>query len=105
MYLLQNRFFTNALYGEDQLRQRVAFALHQIIVVSGVEVNLPFWMAPYLQILDRHAFGNYRDLLFDITLNPGMGNYLDVTGNTRHPPRMRTTLARSSSCFRSARSS
>ena len=39
MYPLQNRFFVNALYGQDQLRQRVAFALHQIIVVSGVEVN------------------------------------------------------------------
>ena len=81
MYLLQNKFFTNALYGPDQLRQRVAFALHQIIVVSGVDINLPFWMAPYLQLLDRHAFGSYRDLLYDITLNPAMGNYLDVTGN------------------------
>ena len=86
MYLLQNQFFRNALYGQDQLRQRVAFALHQIIVVSGVEINQPFWMAPYLQILDRNAFGNYRDLLYDITLNPAMGNYLDVTGNTRTRP-------------------
>ena len=86
MYPLQKQFFRNALYGEDQLRQRVAFALHQIIVVSGVDVNLPFWMAPYLQILDRQAFGNYRDLLHDITLNPAMGNYLDVTGNTRTRP-------------------
>jgi Ricin-type beta-trefoil lectin domain-like/Protein of unknown function (DUF1800) len=51
MYPLQNRFFVNALYGEDQLRQRVAFALHQIIVVSGVEVTQPSWMAPYLQTL------------------------------------------------------
>ena len=86
MYPLQNRFFVNALYGEDQLRQRVAFALHQIIVVSGVEVTQPSWMAPYLQTLDRHAFGNYRDLLYDITLNPAMGNYLDVNGNTRTRP-------------------
>ena len=39
MYPLQNRFFVNALYGEDQLRQRVAFALHQIIVVSGAEIR------------------------------------------------------------------
>jgi uncharacterized protein (DUF1800 family) len=86
MYLLQNKFFTNALYGEDQLRQRVAFALHQIIVVSGVEVTLPSYVAPYLQLLDRHAFGSYRDLLYDITLNPAMGNYLDVTGNTLKQP-------------------
>jgi uncharacterized protein (DUF1800 family) len=86
MYLLQKQFFLNALYGPDQLRQRVAFALHQIIVVSGVEINLPFWMAPYLQVLDRNAFGNYRTLLFDITVNPAMGNYLDVTNNTRTRP-------------------
>ena len=78
MYPLQNRFFVNALYGEDQLRQRVAFALHQIIVVSGVEVTQPSWMAPYLQILDRNAFGNFRNLLYEITLNPAMGNYLDM---------------------------
>jgi uncharacterized protein (DUF1800 family) len=86
MYPLQNRFFVNALYGEDQLRQRVAFALHQIIVVSGVEVTQPSWMAPYLQTLDRHAFGNYRQLLYDITRNPAMGNYLDINNNTRTRP-------------------
>lgn len=86
MYLPQNRFFTNALYGEDQLRQRVAFALHQILVVSGVEITRPAWMTPYLQLLDRQAFGNFRELLVELTLNPAMGNYLDVNGNTRTRP-------------------
>jgi len=86
MYPLQNRFFVNALYGPDQLRQRVAFALHQILVVSGVEVTQPSWMAPYLQTLDRNAFGSFRQLLFDISLNPAMGNYLDIANNTRSNP-------------------
>jgi uncharacterized protein (DUF1800 family) len=86
MYPLQTRFFTNALYGPDQLRQRLAFALHQIIVVSGVEIRLPGRMAPYLQILDRNAFGNFRRLLYEITLNPAMGNYLDMAGNNRTNP-------------------
>jgi len=86
MYPLQTRFFVNALYGPDQLRQRVAFALHQMLVVSGVEVTQPSWMAPYLQTLDRHAFGSFRQLLFDISLNPGMGNYLDIANNTRSNP-------------------
>jgi hypothetical protein len=86
MYPLQARFFTNALYGQDQLRQRVAFALHQIVVVSGVDITQPSWMAPYLQILDRNAFGNYRQFLYEITVNAAMGNYLDVTGNTRARP-------------------
>ena len=86
MHPLQTRFFRNALYGEDQLRQRVAFALHQIIVVSGVEVPLPGWMAPYLQTLYRNAFGDFRQLLYEITLNPAMGNYLDINGNSRTRP-------------------
>jgi uncharacterized protein (DUF1800 family) len=86
MYLLQNRFFVNARYGADQLRQRVAFALHQILVVSGVDVTQPSWMAPYLQTLDQNAFGNYRQLLYDISLNPAMGNYLDIANNTKTNP-------------------
>ncbi len=102
MYPLQNRFFVNALYGPDQLRQRVAFALHQILVVSGVEITQPSWMAPYLQMLDRNALGNYRQLLYEITLNPAMGNYLDVVNNTQDQSRTRTTPARSCSCSRSA---
>ena len=43
-------------------------------------------MTPYLQTLDRDAFGNYRQLLYDITLNPAMGNYLDVNNNTKTRP-------------------
>jgi hypothetical protein len=86
MYPLQLKFFQNALTGNDQLRQRVAFALHQIFVVSGRDVTLPSWMAPYLQTLDRNAFGNFRTLLHEITLNPGMGLYLDMLGNSRTNP-------------------
>jgi uncharacterized protein (DUF1800 family) len=86
MYLLQNRFFYNALYGFDQLRQRVAFALHQMIVVSGVEVTHPSRMTPYLQILDNNAFGNFRQLLREITLNPAMGAYLDMVNNNKTNP-------------------
>ncbi len=86
MYPLQNRFFVNALYGEDQLRQRVAFALHQIIVVSGLDVTQPSWMAPYLQTLDRHAFGNYRQLLYDITLNPRWATISTSTATRRTRP-------------------
>jgi len=86
MYPLQTRFFRNALYGQDQLRQRVAFALHQIIVVSGVDITQPSWMTPYLQTLYRNAFGDFRQLLSEITLNPAMGNYLDINGNSKTRP-------------------
>jgi uncharacterized protein (DUF1800 family) len=87
MYPIQRTFFSNALYGNDQLRQRVAFALHQILVVSAnSEVNRPSWMTPYLQALDRNAFGNYRTLLNEITLTPAMGEYLDMRLSTRTSP-------------------
>ena len=87
MYQVQRNFYSNALYGPDQLRQRVAFALHQITVVSSnSEVNRPAWMTPYLQALDRNAFGSYRTLLQEITLTPAMGEYLDMRLSTRTNP-------------------
>ena len=96
MYPVQRTFFSNALYGNDQLRQRVAFALHQILVVSGnSEVNRPSWMTPYLQALDRNAFGNYQTLLNEITLTPAMGEYLDMRLSTRTSP---TRILRAKYC-------
>jgi uncharacterized protein (DUF1800 family) len=86
MYLLQNAFFTNAIYGEDQLRQRVAWALHKLIVVSGRDGFMPSRYVPYLRLLQRNAFGNYRQLLEEITLNPAMGVYLDMATSTRQRP-------------------
>lgn len=88
MYPLQTRFFQNALTGADQLRQRVAFALHQLIPVAGAGAlnNEPSWVAPYLQTMDKDAFSNFRDVLYDITLNPAMGRYLDMVGNSRVNP-------------------
>ncbi|MDX6304193.1 MAG: hypothetical protein QOI77_1162 [Blastocatellia bacterium] len=84
LYPLQKQFFTNSLTQPDQLRQRLAFALHQFIVVGGVQLNVneTSWYAPYLQTIDRNAFGNFRTLLFDVTLNPGMGEYLNMRGNS-----------------------
>jgi uncharacterized protein (DUF1800 family) len=78
IYPVQKQFFTNALTRNTQLRQRVAWALHQILVISNRDIFEPSWMVPYLQALDRNAFGSYRTLMNDITLNPGMGQYLDM---------------------------
>jgi uncharacterized protein (DUF1800 family) len=91
MYPVQLTFFTsalgqNGLGDQDQLRQRVAFALQQIFVTSGLTITQPSWMTPYLQIFDRDAFGNFRQLLDDITLNPAMGGYLNMAGNTKTAP-------------------
>ena len=83
---IQNRFFTNALYGPDQLRQRVAWALHKIVVISEDALPYPFQMAPYLRVLDMNAFGNYRDILYQETLNPAMGEYLNMDTSTKYDP-------------------
>ena len=104
MYPLQNRFFTNALYGEDQLRQRVAFALHQIIVVSGVDITQPSWMAPYLQTLDRNAFGNLPPAALRHHAQPGDGQLPGYQQQHADAARTRTTRASCCSCSRSARS-
>jgi uncharacterized protein (DUF1800 family) len=73
------------LRGNDQLRQRVAFALVEILVVSqvGALQNLPFATADFHDLLVRGAFGNYRDLLRDVTLHPAMGVYLSMLGNQK----------------------
>jgi len=82
MYPLQKQFILNALYAPDQLRQRVAWALHKFIVVGGTELVQPSRMVPYLDILLGNAFGNYREILAQITLNPGMGEYLNMRTST-----------------------
>jgi uncharacterized protein (DUF1800 family) len=88
LYQLHKQFVTNALTQPDQLRQRVAFALHKFIVVAGRDMNNneASWYAPYLQAIDKNAFGNFRQLLKDVTLTPGMGHYLDMAGNSRVAP-------------------
>jgi len=79
------RWFQTAVYGSDQLRQRVAFALSQVMVVSDVGglVANPVTIAEYNDILIRGAGGNYRDLLRDVTYSPAMGVYLTHLRNRK----------------------
>jgi uncharacterized protein (DUF1800 family) len=91
LFQVQRRFFQNALSGSDQLRQRVAFALSQIFVVSGTNISRAYGMAAYQNMLLRGAFGNFRDLLNDVTLSPVMGNYLDMVNNGKANPARGTT--------------
>lgn len=79
------RWFNVALTAPDQLRQRVAFALSQIMVVSdtGSLDNTPVGVAEFNDILVRNAFGNYRDLLREVTLSPMMGIYLTHLRNQK----------------------
>jgi uncharacterized protein (DUF1800 family) len=80
---LQARFFTNAVHGPDQLRQRMTFALAQIWVISASLANSPERFVPYLRILQNRSFGNYRDLMRDMTLSPTMGDWLNMVNNVK----------------------
>jgi len=79
-------FLTNAVMNQDQLRQKVAFALSQIMVTS---LNKIIWngpMAMYQEMLMANSFGNFRKLLGDVTLSPVMGQYLDMANNGKANP-------------------
>lgn len=82
----QRLFFQYGVHNPDQLRQRVAFALSQIFVVSGNTLNRAHMMVPYLNLLSEGALGNYRDLLLHVSLSPAMGRYLDNVGNRKADP-------------------
>lgn len=80
-------FWEAALHAEDQLRQRVALALSEILVVSDAEgLGLNNWqlgVTSYYDVLIKHAFGNYRQLLKEVTLHPAMGDFLSMSRNQK----------------------
>lgn len=79
--------------GEDQLRQRVSFALSQIFVISlnnNTIGDAPCGAAAYLDILNAQAFGNVRTLLRDVTLNAAMGEYLSMKESAKGDPVLQT---------------
>lgn len=84
--LLSDILWERFVHGEDQLRQRVAFALSQIFVISDLSdalFNDARGVANYHDVMTQHAFGNYRDLLEAVTLNPMMGEYLSMVRNEK----------------------
>lgn len=83
---LEERFFVCAVSRDDQLRQRMAFALSQILVASSNKVNDTTGMTMWQNMFLKDAFGNFYDLLKDVTLSPVMGNYLDMVNNDKPNP-------------------
>ncbi|MFN0129591.1 MAG: DUF1800 family protein [Verrucomicrobiales bacterium] len=77
-----------AVTGPDQLRQRIAFALSQILVVSemGPLDENATAVTSYYDLLVEEAFGNFRSLLERMTLHYSMGRYLDMAGNRKANP-------------------
>ncbi len=80
----QSSFWKIALSGNDQLRQRVAFALSQIFVVSTDMVNART-IPSYHNLLADDAFGNFRQLLNDVATSPAMGAYLNMLNSDAAP--------------------
>ncbi len=85
---LQEAWVQHAAIGPDQLRQRVAHALLEILVVSdhnGLQ-GKAVALAAYMDVLMAGAFGNFRSLLENVTLNPAMGKFLDMLKNDMEDP-------------------
>ncbi|MFG6416916.1 DUF1800 family protein [Roseateles sp. DC23W] len=83
---LDNTLWRKLISAPDTLRQRVVLALSEIFVVSiaGLPVQWRGLMgAAYMDLLEQHAFGNYRQLLEAVTLSPAMGVYLNMRGNQK----------------------
>ncbi len=73
----------------DEMRQRAAFSLSQFFVVSLNPIDgfwPPYMLAGWWDVLARNAFGNFRTLLEEVTLNPAMGMYLNTLGNLKEDP-------------------
>lgn len=91
LHPVQAAFFQNAVTGQDQLRQRVAFALSQMWVVSFSGLPIAYAYPPYWRIFRDDAFGNYRNLIHDVTLSPAMGRYLNMANNNKANPAKNTS--------------
>ncbi len=83
MSTVQSEYLARLANAPDQLRQRVAYVLSQIVVISANKNIYPDEMVPYLQILSRNAFGNYRTLLDEISHSSQMGKYLDLANSNK----------------------
>jgi uncharacterized protein (DUF1800 family) len=78
----QSEWWQTVITGKDQLRQRVAFALSEIFVISTNSVNARS-VTPYQNLLANDAFTNFYTIMNDVTLSPGMGSYLDMLNSNK----------------------
>ena len=84
-YMVWNQLMT----APDAVRKRLALALSEFFVVSLTGLDFAWRshaVAHYWDTLARHALGNFRDLLEEVTLNPAMGHYLNTKGNQKENP-------------------
>jgi uncharacterized protein (DUF1800 family) len=87
-FMIWNQLFA----GPDQMRKRIALALSEVFVVSLIPFNTfypPYLIAAYWDLLTANAFGNFRQLLEALSLNAGMGFFLNTRGNLKEDSRGR----------------
>ena len=87
-YYWKMAWWHNIMTSDDHLRQRTAQALSQVFVISeksNLQLSGP-GMADYYDMLYKHAFGNFRDILYDVSLHPMMGFYLSHLDNPKSDP-------------------
>jgi uncharacterized protein (DUF1800 family) len=81
---VQSEFWSSALTAPDQLRQRVAFALSEMFVVSAPSIS-PYALPSYQNTLVNDAFGNFFTVMNDVSLSPAMGGYLNMLNSAAAP--------------------
>ncbi|MDH3993813.1 MAG: DUF1800 domain-containing protein, partial [Gammaproteobacteria bacterium] len=88
VYTASDSFWEKSITADDQLRQRMAFALSQILVVSSQSdlFRAPQTLAAYMDVLTEGAFGNFRDLIENVTYSPAMAVYLTYMRNEKADP-------------------
>ena len=79
----ESEWWQTVITGNDQLRQRVAFALSQLFVVASGTTEPGWAMQPYLNMLASDAFTNWYQIMNDVTLSPAMGIYLDMLDSAK----------------------
>lgn len=79
-------WWTIAMQGKDQLRQRVAFALEQIFIISEADASIrtrAYGHSRYYDMLADHSDRGYRNLIEEVSKSPMMGKYLSHLQNQK----------------------
>jgi uncharacterized protein (DUF1800 family) len=80
----ESEWWQTVLSGPDQLRQRVAFALSELFVISSNTDNATT-ITYYHNMLAQDAFTNFETIMHDVTISPGMGIYLNMLNSAKAP--------------------
>jgi uncharacterized protein (DUF1800 family) len=83
IYNIESDYFLREIAMGDQLRGRTSLFLNELWVVGADKISDPLGFTNYLRTLDKDAFGNYLDIMKDVTLTPAMGHYLDMVNNDK----------------------